>query len=71
MLAKTINENGSGLSLAPKKKARFEIANIDIENIFICSFISYSNARGKPRRSEAEGTNSEAVGVGLTKQLGW
>ena len=28
------------------------------------------NARGKPRRSEAEGTNRVAVGVGLTKQLG-
>ena len=28
------------------------------------------NARGKPRRSAAEGTNSVAVGVGLTNQLG-
>lgn len=28
------------------------------------------NARGKPRRSEAEGTNSVAVGVGLNKKLG-
>lgn len=31
---------------------------------------SGTNASGKPRRSEAEGTNSVAVGVGLTNQLG-
>ena len=29
------------------------------------------NACGKPRRSVAEGTNSKAVGVGLTNQFGW
>lgn len=37
--------------------------------LFIGSALT-PNARGKPRRSEAEGTNSVAVGVGLTKWLG-